>query len=135
MTFDPMETIMSIGHHRMTAARTLAVAALLSLGALGCRTTQTPLIGGEEARWTAGHQFDHVVVIVLENRDYAEVVNDPYMRTLEQRGVLQAQDGGEGVREALAQVAEVLRLQDAVGQRVQGVVPRELTWRRHRVCR
>ena len=88
MTFDPMEITMSIGHHRMAAARTMAVAALLSLGALGCRTTQTPLIGGEEARWTAGHQFDHVVVIVLENRDYAEVVNDPYMRTLEQRGVL-----------------------------------------------
>lgn len=66
----------------------MAAAALLSLAAAGCRTTQTPLVGGGEAPWTAGHPFDHFLVVVLENRDYGEVVNDPYMRTLEQRGVL-----------------------------------------------
>lgn len=69
-------------------AITALAAALLALGASACRTTQTPLAGAAGGTWTAGHQFDHFLVVVLENRDYNEVVNDPYMKSLEQRGVL-----------------------------------------------
>jgi hypothetical protein len=75
---------------RTSQHRALRAATALALAIVGvsCRTTQTPLAGASGARWTAGHQFDHFLVIVLENRDYDEVVNDPYMKTLEQRGVL-----------------------------------------------
>lgn len=66
-----------------TVALALAAAALT-----GCRTTQTPLAGGQAANWTAGRAFDHVLVVVLENRDYSEVVNDPYLRSLAARGAL-----------------------------------------------
>lgn len=62
------------------------VALVAALGA--CRTTQTPLAGGRPANWTAGHAFDHVLVVVLENRDYADVVRDPYMQSLAARGAL-----------------------------------------------
>lgn len=73
---------------RRPATVALALAATTLASVTACRTTQTPLAGGEAANWTAGHAFDHVLVVVLENRDYSEVVNDPYLRSLAARGAL-----------------------------------------------
>jgi len=79
---------MRFGQHRALRAVGTALALGITLSGASCRTTQTPLAGASGGAWTAGHQFDHFLVVVLENRDYNQVVNDPYMKSLEQRGVL-----------------------------------------------
>lgn len=68
-----------------------ALAALLLGGAVaGCtRFTQHAPAGGSEPA-AIGHPFDHVVIVVLENANYGDVMKVPYFATLATRGRLLA---------------------------------------------
>jgi Phosphoesterase family len=55
--------------------------AILFLLFLGC-TTVTPRSAQPAAKPFPGHQFDHVLIIVLENEDNATVLANPYMKEL-----------------------------------------------------
>lgn len=45
-----------------------------------------PLTAQTAAKWTFGRKFDQVLIIILENQDAANVLKDPYMNSLAQRG-------------------------------------------------
>src|SRR5262249_29184129 len=59
---------------------------------LGCASTQTPPIHPEslltdgEAPPSRAHRFDNVLVIVLENQDFADVMKDRFLSSLAARG-------------------------------------------------
>lgn len=51
-------------------------------------TTATPRAPQQGAPWSLGRQFEHVLVIVLENQDYDTVMSHDYFRALTRRGTL-----------------------------------------------
>jgi len=55
---------------------------------MGNDTLMTPRAAQTGAIWRPGRQFEHVVIIVLENKDYDQVVAHPYFRGLASRGTL-----------------------------------------------
>ena len=59
--------------------------ASLFVVALGC-TTPSARPAQHAAKPFPGHQFDHVLIIVLENEDNAKVLANPYMKALADRG-------------------------------------------------
>jgi len=48
----------------------------------------TPRAPQRPVEWSLGRQFDHVLIVVLENKDYDEVMAHPYFRDLAGRGAL-----------------------------------------------
>lgn len=48
----------------------------------------TPRAPQPPVEWTLGRQFDHVLVVVLENKSYDDVMAHPYFRGLAGRGAL-----------------------------------------------
>jgi hypothetical protein len=55
--------------------------------ASGCgSTTQRAVQTGE--RWTRGRAFDHILIVVLENQDFDDVMANGYMKGLAARGTL-----------------------------------------------
>jgi hypothetical protein len=52
------------------------------------RTSATPRAPQRGAPWSLGRQFEHVLVVVLENQDYDAVIDHPYFRELASRGAL-----------------------------------------------
>jgi hypothetical protein len=48
-------------------------------------TARAPQVG---SRWSLGRQFEHALVIVLENQDYDAVMSHDYFRALARRGTL-----------------------------------------------
>ncbi len=73
---------------RRFMALILAAAILAGCGSTTPRATQT----GEQ--WTGGRRFEHVLIVVLENQDYDDVLADPYMKSLAARGALFASFNG-----------------------------------------
>jgi hypothetical protein len=55
---------------------------------IGPKTTATPRMAPLGQKWAGGRRFEHVLLIVLENQDYDDVVREPYFRALAQRGAL-----------------------------------------------
>lgn len=51
-------------------------------------TRATPRAVQAQDQWTLGRRFDRVLVVVLENKDYAQVAADPYFAGLAARGAL-----------------------------------------------
>lgn len=51
-------------------------------------TTATPRVPQRGAPWSVGRQFEHVLVILLENQDYDTVMRHDYYRALAGRGTL-----------------------------------------------
>jgi phosphoesterase family protein len=51
-------------------------------------TTATPRAPQLGSPWSPGRQFEHVLVIVLENQDYDAVMSHDYFRALAERGTL-----------------------------------------------
>src|SRR4051812_7406521 len=76
-----------------TAVRNAWLAALLALCFLsgGCVTTRTKVPADvhivSDGAWRGGLQFDHVLIIVLENQSYKDALADPYLRELAEKGV------------------------------------------------
>jgi Phosphoesterase family len=52
------------------------------------KTTATPRAPQRGAPWRLGRQFEHALVVVLENQDYEAVMGHPYFRALSRRGAL-----------------------------------------------
>ena len=48
----------------------------------------TPRVAQPKTTWTLGRLFDHVVIVVFENHDYADVVTNPTFRSVAARGVV-----------------------------------------------
>ena len=72
----------------MQPKRLAASVLLLSALVLGCgRNTPLPKLGPFLAELTGKHHFDHVLVIVLENQDAAQVDRVAYMDSLARTGV------------------------------------------------
>jgi len=51
-------------------------------------TTATPRVAQRGPPWSLGRQFDHVLLIVLENQDFDTVMRHQYFRALARRGTL-----------------------------------------------
>jgi hypothetical protein len=48
---------------------------------VGCGST-TPRAQQSGERWNGGERFQHVLIVVLENQDYDDVMANPYMKSL-----------------------------------------------------
>lgn len=67
----------------------LLALALLPLAGCSLITTQiTRRAPQENAAWSGGRKFDHVLIIVLENQDYDAALADPYLNELTHHGTL-----------------------------------------------
>ncbi|MDB5032921.1 MAG: hypothetical protein JWQ98_162 [Chlorobi bacterium] len=53
----------------------------------GCGSV-TPRAVQSNERWDHGREFDHLLIIVLENQNYDKVIASPYMKALAGRGTL-----------------------------------------------
>ncbi len=73
---------------RAAVLAVLGTLSVLSVSVTGCRARQPhpSAAGSPAAKPFPGRQFEHVLIIVLENEDNATVVADPYMKSLSQRG-------------------------------------------------
>lgn len=69
-----------------------AILAILCLGGSlllsGCVDQVTPRARQLPVAWHLGRQFDHVVIVVFENKDYSRVIEDPLIRRLATHGTL-----------------------------------------------
>jgi hypothetical protein len=54
----------------------------------GCVDQVTPRGRQVAEAWHLGRQFDHVLIVVFENKDYSQVIQDPYIRQLAAQGTL-----------------------------------------------
>ncbi|MEP7217574.1 MAG: hypothetical protein ABI876_01590, partial [Bacteroidota bacterium] len=71
------------GMMRLMPALLLASTLLAACGSVTPRAVQS------NERWERrGREFDHLLIIVLENQNYDKVIASPYMKALADRGTL-----------------------------------------------